>query len=194
MSHLILIRHAQTQIDPTRSSHEWQLTPKGQRRSTLLAEQLRPYHITRLITSDEHKSIHTGALVAQQLGITSQPAPDLHETKRDTIPYYDVIADFHAAVAAAMHSPDDLLFGEETFTHARQRFAQAIDTLLAQYAADLETHQSVAVVTHGTVMSLYLAHISQQPVYPLWRSLGLPAYAVLSLPDLQLLHIVEHVE
>jgi broad specificity phosphatase PhoE len=71
-----------------------------------------------------------------------------------------------------MAEPDKLLFGEETFTAAQERFSQQIDILLEQYSTE-----TLAVVTHGTVLSLYLAHVSEQDVVALWNSLDMPAYA-----------------
>ena len=49
----------------------------------------------------------------------SETAPNLGETKRQTVPYFDAIkSDFKNAIRTAMAQPDELLFGEETFTDA----------------------------------------------------------------------------
>ena len=117
-----------------------------------------------------------GQLVAEQLDVSWQTAPDLGETKRETIPYFPELADFKNAIRKAMAQPDKLLFGEETFTSARERFSSQVDALLKQYPDD-----TLAIATHGTVLSLYLAHMSGDNVYEIWESLGLPAYIVVNM-------------
>jgi hypothetical protein len=49
-------------------------------------------------------------------------------------------------------------------------------------------------VSHGTVLSLYLAPILQREPYELWRTWGMPAYVVLSLPDMQVVEWVAEVK
>src|SRR5687768_5188210 len=116
MRQLIVIRHSQTKQQPNVSSHEWQLTDEGRKRCQHLAEELRPYGIDRIFTSEEAKAVLTGQLVADVLAIPCETAPNLHETKRETVGYFEREADFRASVQAAMVEPDKLLFGEETFT------------------------------------------------------------------------------
>ena len=53
---------------------------------------------------------------------------------------------------------------------------------------------NLAIVSHGTVMTLFLAHVSGIDPVPFWKQLGLPAFVVLSYPDLALLKVVASVE
>ena len=185
MTHLILIRHSQTQQQKDMNSHQWQLTETGRERCQILAEQLRLHEIDRIFTSEEPKAQLTGQLVADVLHIPCETAPDLHETKRDSVGYFEHIAEFQAAVEAAMLEPDKLLFGEETFTDARTRLANQIDTLLQQYP-----DETLALVSHGTVLALYLAQLSGDGAVGIWQSLDMPAYAVVSLPEKTITKIV----
>jgi broad specificity phosphatase PhoE len=178
MTHLILIRHSQTQQQQDVNAHQWQLTDTGRERCQILAEQLRSYGVSRIITSEEPKASLTGQLVADVLNVPCETAPDLHETKRETVGYFEHIADFQASVEAAMLEPDKLLFGEETFTAARKRFSAQVDTLLQQYP-----DETLAIVSHGTVLALYLAHLSGNGAVGIWHSLDMPAYAVIDLPE-----------
>jgi hypothetical protein len=50
------------------------------------------------------------------------------------------------------------------------------------------------MVSHGTVISLFVAECARIDPYDLWRKLELPSYVVLSLPELQLLDVVGSVE
>lgn len=176
MRKVIFIRHSQTKQQPDVSSHTWTLNEVGRERCLKLAEALRGFGINRVIMSEEQKAILTGQLTAEKLGLPCESAPDLGETKRETIPFYPEVADFNNAIREAMAQPDKLLFGEETFTDARLRFAKRVDSLLEKYPDD-----TLAITTHGTVLSLYLAHITGRDVYTLWDSLGMPAYVVLDV-------------
>ena len=47
------------------------------------------------------------------------------------------------------------------------------------------------VVTHGTVITLYVASVAGVRPMAFWRLLGLPSYVVLTLPDMHILSTVE---
>ena len=47
------------------------------------------------------------------------------------------------------------------------------------------------MVTHGTVLALYVAAVTGVDAIDLWRRLGLPSYVTLTRPDLTLVDIVE---
>ena len=84
---------------------------------------------------------------------------------------------------------DIAVFGAETGDQARERFAAAVDDALKQHTAG-----NVAIVSHGTVMTLFLTHAAGIDPVPFWKGLGLPAFVVLSYPDLALLEVVASVE
>jgi broad specificity phosphatase PhoE len=52
----------------------------------------------------------------------------------------------------------------------------------------------VAVVTHGTVMTLFVTRAAGLEAFPFWKRLGLPAFVVLSWPGFGLLDVVEGVD
>lgn len=185
MNKLIIIRHSTTRQVADVDSHQWELTPEGRERCTLLAQEIRVYGIQQIITSEETKAATTGQYTASKLGIPYRTAPHLHEQKRSTAPYYNHLEDFRAAIRVAMQTPDQLIFGEETFRAAQKRFSQQIEDLLRTYP-----EETIAVVTHGTVMSLYLEHITGSSAYSFWEQLEMPAYAVLSLPEKKLIDFV----
>ncbi len=51
--------------------------------------------------------------------------------------------------------------------------------------------RSLAVVAHGTVISLYVARKTGADPYALWKRLNTPSYVVMTLPELQLIEVVE---
>jgi broad specificity phosphatase PhoE len=93
---------------------------------------------------------------------------------------------FRSRVAQVLSEPEKLSMGSETGNQAYERFASAIDIVLGQQDGNL------AVVTHGTVMSLFVARAAGIDPVRFWQRLGLPAFVVLSVPGFGLVDIVDH--
>ena len=176
---LILIRHSLPEIVTGVPASQWRLSDDGRNRCEGLAEQLAAYEPRAIVTSLEPKAIETGQLVARILGIGVETAPDLHEHERPKVEPFRTRQEFEARVSRLFEQPAELIFGQETADQAHRRFANAIDDVLAT-----ETHGNLAVVTHGTVLTLFVARAAVLDPFPFWKRLGLPAFVVLSLPDL----------
>ncbi|MBX6342603.1 MAG: histidine phosphatase family protein, partial [Thermomicrobiaceae bacterium] len=74
---------------------------------------------------------------------------------------------------------------EESADEAHARFSAAIDRALARHPTG-----TLAVVTHGTVMALFVARATGQEPFALWRRLqrlGTPAVVALPRPRLEVL-------
>ena len=182
MRKLILIRHSAVTQDPTLSSHQWRLSAAGRARAQALAAHIAPHHPTRFITSEEPKAIETGHILAEALGNPCTTTPGLQEHDRTGVPYFHSPAEFEAAVIQLFEQPNELVFGQETADQACHRFTRAIHTLLAQHPTG-----NLAIVTHGTVLTLFLTHHNPHlDSIPFWRSLKLPDLVVVSLPDMNL--------
>jgi broad specificity phosphatase PhoE len=82
----------------------------------------------------------------------------------------------------------DLVFGAETGDEARERFSSAVDDAMRRHPTG-----NLAIVSHGTVMTLFVARVARIKPVPFWKGLGLPAYVVLSYPELALLEVVASV-
>lgn len=78
--------------------------------------------------------------------------------------------------------------GRETAIEARERFANALESVLGRYKEG-----NIAVVAHGTVISLSVAHRAGLQPYDYWKELDLPSFAVMSLPGLSLLATVDSI-
>ena len=188
MPNLVLIRHAQSQPEPGIPPRLWPLTAAGQRRCVPLAERLIPYELARVITSAEAKARETGELVAQRLGIPCEVRENLHEHARETAPYFGTREEFQDAVATLFSRPAELVFGEETAIQARDRFAGAVQSVLAEYPLE-----NIAIVTHGTVLSLWVSQHAGIEAFSFWRKLGMPAFVVFGLPEMELLAQVNEI-
>jgi broad specificity phosphatase PhoE len=167
---LYLIRHARTQIDPSRPISEWDLQPEGRADLIRLAGARDWDAIPRWYASTEPKAV----LTAQAL--TRRPVTQVHDL-REVERGSGLVDDYEAAVRRLFTSPDQpALPGWETAAAAQRRFAAAVEAIRAEAGGD-----DVAIVAHGLVITLYLAHLREHDRASLedWRSIGFADYAVL---------------
>ena len=188
MRKLLLIRHSLPVITGDQTASLWQLSEEGRRRCRRLAEKLVVHAPAAIVTSTEPKAIETGQLVGEQLDIPVESVPNLHEHERPGTDL-DTFEQFQAKVARLLEHPGELVFGAETGDQARERFEAAVDDTMKGHPAG-----NVAVVSHGTVMTLFLANVAAIDPVPFWKELGLPAFVVLSYPELALLEVVASVK
>ncbi len=174
---LILIRHSLPQITPEVPARQWELSAVGRRRCGPLARRISPFRPQRVFTSREPKAVETARRVAEALDLPWAAVPDLHEHDRRGAPFLQDHAAFERQVVRLFARPDRLVFGRETADQAHRRFADAVLGLLGGHP-----NKTLAVVSHGTVISLFVSRsVGLEPV-PFWQSLGMPAYVVLRLP------------
>jgi broad specificity phosphatase PhoE len=187
VNRLLLIKHASPVLDMEIPAAEWVLSAEGQRRCVQLAEQAAAYDPAVVVCSREPKASETGQLMAAALGLPWQVMENLHEHKR---PQAGLLSqeEFHAQVEKFFASPGELVFGAETAHQAQMRFSHAVEKVLAHHPG-----QNVAIVAHGTVISLFVAQKTGMASFPLWQRLGLPSLVVLSLPDFKLEKVIEDV-
>jgi broad specificity phosphatase PhoE len=135
-----------------------------------------------IVTSTEPKAIETGELVAQKLGIPCRIMENLHEHERESAPFFGTKEEFLAAVSALFARPTDHVFGDETGLEARERFVGAVESVLTAYP-----QENIAIVTHGTVLSLFASQHTGQDNYAFWQSLEMPAIVAFSYPEMNLI-------
>ena len=187
MRKLILVRHSLPVITGEQPASRWQLSEEGRRRCERLAGLLAAHHPSAIVTSMEPKAIETGQVAGERLGIPVEAASNLHEHERPGTDL-DTLERFQAKVARLLEHPSEWVFGAETGDQARERFSAAVDDAMKQHPAG-----NVVIVTHGTVMTLFVARVAGIDPVPFWKGLGLPAYVVLSYPELALLEVAASV-
>jgi broad specificity phosphatase PhoE len=223
MPKLVLIKHSLPEVRPEHPPSRWRLSPEGSRFALGLAEELRPLGLTHLYASREPKASQTAALVAERLGIPWEARDGLEEHHRDHEPFL-AESDFRAKVADFFARPNERVFGDETATEALTRFEDAITGLsraaggasltqpVAGNRAAAESRpeaiegrpgpggagspsrEDIAVVAHGTVISLLVASKCHIDAFDLWHRLGLPSYVVLETPSWRLVEVVEELD
>ncbi len=187
MSRLILIRHSIPATDPCVAASQWPLSDAGRQRCLPLARCLSPFLPFSLFSSREAKAGETAALVARELGLAFATRPGLHEHARASVPWL-ADADFQAGIEALFARPAEIVFGDESADRAHARFVSAIAAIQAEHATG-----SLAIVAHGTVMSLFVARAAGLAPLTLWRTLGLPAVIVLDRATLAVEQIIPEV-
>jgi broad specificity phosphatase PhoE len=175
---LLLIRHSAVQRSQETPSREWPLSDDGRSRTRQLAPQLVSHNPTRIFTSEESKARETGQIIADELGLPWQTAPGLQEHSRENAPFFISHEAFETAVARFFDNPDQLVFGNETANQALARFDTAVHQLITTYPSD-----TLAIVSHGTVLTLFLSRYNQIAPIPFWQALQQPDFFVVTLPD-----------
>ena len=165
---LLLIRHAAPLILRDTPAREWPLSEEGRQACEAFAGRLAGYLVTAIISSAEIKARETAAILAAQLELTPSVDADLNEHARENVPYLSR-PDFEASIRRLFAEPDTLVFGQETATQAYTRFAAAAGRALAAHPSG-----DVALVTHGTVMTLYAERHAGVEPFAFWQALAMP--------------------
>ncbi len=185
--HLILVKHAMPQVDVETPAHEWRLHPEGAAAAIVLAERLvgARYTPERIVASLEPKAAQTGSIIAERLRLPFATADGLHEHDRRAAGFLERKV-FEARMRDLFARPDQVVFGSESASAALTRFAAAVDRVIAEETGDGD----VVIVSHGTVMSLFVAKRSHVDATALWATLGLPSYISLELPNYRIIEVV----
>ena len=160
---MLLVRHSVPERDARTPAEQWPLSADGRERCLALAARLAPFAPSALLSSTEPKARETAELIAPALGLVVELSDGVRETARRSVGWLSH-ADLAAGIRALFEHPHEVVFGEESAASALARFEAAV----AQLPAD------AVVVTHGTILSLYVAARTGRDPYELWRSLELP--------------------
>jgi broad specificity phosphatase PhoE len=142
---LILVRHGRAVADPGLPASLWPLQEPDACRA--LGRLLPDRPIT---TSPEAKAVGTARAIGREFSIDDR----LREVAR---PWTPAPSDFDAQVAAYLRGTS--IEGWEPQSDALRRFAAAADGI---------------VISHGTVMSLYLGSVADADPVEFWQTLEMP--------------------
>jgi len=173
--YLTLVKHSVPHIEEDRPANTWRLSEEGQVRAHRLAEQLESYEPEVIVSSDEPKAGETAEILAAHLQLQMQILPNLHEHDRSDVPFlsHDV---FQSSIRKFFQKPDQLVFGRETANQAHARVYRAVHSVLNEHS-----DRTVAIVTHGTVISLFVSRLTGTSDLELWNQLGLPSFVAIDL-------------
>jgi broad specificity phosphatase PhoE len=149
---LWFVRHAAVDLDLERPASTWQLTDDGRAEAEEIGVRLAP--VRRVLSSPEPKAVGTAEPIAAQSGIAVEIEPRLREVWREAnLPDYAAHRD-----AVRRYLEGEAIDGWEPAAEARARFAEALDGL-----------DDAVVVTHATVLGLFLGYTFEQ-----WGRIALP--------------------
>lgn len=178
MPKLILIRHAQPAIVPQDPPHTWQLSSQGQDATRDFVSQLKAYKPKHIFSSPESKALETALILAEILHIGFEIVNDLYEHERSNEKFIEPDI-FAQKMRDFFTRADELVYGQETANNARARFHIALLNAWRNHR-----HHNVAVVAHGAVISLFVAHVIPHiDGFELWQCLKLPDMVVLETDD-----------
>lgn len=173
------------QVDVETPAHQWRLRDEGVAGANALAERLRSAHYrpTKIVASLEPKATETGSIIAKRLRLPFATADGLHEHDRRATGFLSTEV-FAARMRDLFARPDAVTFGNESASSALARFARAVDQVVSEETGD------IVVVSHGTVISLFVASRARVDASELWAVLGLPSYVSLELPNHRIVEVI----
>jgi broad specificity phosphatase PhoE len=128
----------------------------------------------RLVCSSEPKAVATAEIVAAQLGIPYRVVDGLEEI--DRVPNPIVTREEHERLNAALFADRaSAVVGIESANAALARFSAAIQRTIDAGAAG----QTLVVISHGTVISLFIEQRTGRDAFETWRTLQCGDYAAI---------------
>jgi 2,3-bisphosphoglycerate-dependent phosphoglycerate mutase len=181
MSVLVLIKHGSPVLDPDVPAREWLLSSRGEAESALLADALRVYLPCRLVSSTEVKAQRTAEILARAFATGTSSVADLREIDRPAMPV--MTREAHRQVNAGIFcQPDRAVVGTESAAAALRRFSAGV-----RHQLELTAQENLVVVTHGTVISLFVAEHNPVDAFAFWSELECASFVVLNVPSFRIL-------
>lgn len=175
---VLLVKHAQPDMDASTPPCEWVLGARGEEQSRDLARRLRPYLPISLASSLEPKAVQTARVVAAALGVHVETLDGLEELDRPALPI--VPRDEHQRLNAPIFEARSVpALGRESADAALRRFNAA----LAQAFTLTPASQPLVVITHGTVISLFIEQQTGRNAFEVWKALECGEFITLEVAD-----------
>ncbi len=171
---LYLIRHSAVAPDPNQSGTQWRLSPEGRDAADALAREPFWKELRGIHTSVELKAVATAQRIAAPNELPIKIERDLREVEGRTwveSGYADLVRGYLAG------EPPD---GWEPLDAVKARVRTCIDGIVERH-----TGLSVGIVSHGIILTLYLAEVlslDADAAIELWGSIRFPDVAILH-PD-----------
>jgi broad specificity phosphatase PhoE len=158
------------------------LSTKGAGEADRLSQQLREFLPFRLVSSSELKARRTAEIIGAALGVAAYCVEGLREINRRPLPI--MTPDAHRQLNAEIFAhPERPALGSESAHAARARFSAALQAELDKCSGT----ENLVVITHGTVMSLFVAAHNPIDAFTLWGRLECASFLALAVPSLGLI-------
>lgn len=176
VTRVVLVRHAEPQVDNGTPAAEWPLTDRGRDDARLLGEQLaKRFTTTSLWTSPERKACQTAALAFPT--VTARVHEPLGEVRKS---WYET-TDEHASALASYLQGEPV----EGWEHRED-----VTSRLAMIEAEAQSSEHLVVVSHGVLLTTWVDRlIGLTDPFQFWSDLGTPDAWELDLAEKSLEHI-----
>ena len=154
MTTCYLVTHPEVEIDPELPVPDWPLAPRGVARMRAALERPWTAGLKAVFCSTERKALDAAELLGARLGVEPLVVAALGENDRSATGYLPP-EEFQEAADAFFARPDASFRGWETARDAQRRIVVAVDWCL-EHAVEGD----LALVSHGGVGALLLAHLS----------------------------------
>jgi len=175
MKRLLLVRHSLPEMEKNKPARFWNLSKNGLVRAEKLAVKLEHYQPKILHSSPEPKAIQTARLIGKKLGLGLIVVEGLREHDRSDSPFYSH-EEFNSLMQEFFAYPNELIFGKETAAQALERFRESVNSMLKH-----QDDEGRVIVSHGTVISLFVSWLTGENAFNIWKNLGLPSFVSLDL-------------
>lgn len=155
MPSLIFITHPEVVIDPAVPVPQWPLSPLGRSRMEAYARGGAMATIRAVACSDERKARDGAEILAAHLSVPILVDEELGENDRSATGYI-APPEFWEVVDAFFARPDESIRGWERAADAQARIVRAV----TRVARNPNIEGDIAIVSHGGVGSLLIAHLS----------------------------------
>jgi 2,3-bisphosphoglycerate-dependent phosphoglycerate mutase len=167
MERLILVRHAEPEVNPSLAAAEWSLTSRGEFAVRRLATVLSGFHPGWIVTSPERKARETAALLAESLEIPVGEDPLLAEHGAGPDEFIADYGVFRQLVQEHFAQPRLAVFRNEAAADAAQRMSICVDQCRDAGGVPV-------LVSHGRIMASWLADLTGQDAWEIWNGFRLP--------------------
>jgi broad specificity phosphatase PhoE len=152
------ISHPEVEIDASRPVPRWRLSARGIGRMRMAAESSELALVRTIWASTETKAIEAAGLLAGALGLPVRVLPELGENDRSATGFLPP-PEFERMADAFFARPDESVRGWESARAAQARIVSAVDAALRD-----SPEGEVAIIAHGGVGSLLIAHLRGVPI------------------------------
>jgi len=150
---LLLIRHAETQVDKNKPVSKWHLTKKGIKSAVKMLNEEMFQNIDIIIASCETKALQTAEFFCRNETQQINQFCGLNELMRDS-GFTSSKKEYYEMVKLCLENPTKSINNWEKASDALLRFTNTIEKINNSY-----TKKKILIVAHGIVINLYLADI-----------------------------------
>lgn len=177
MEHVILVRHAEPEVNPAQAAAEWSLTDRGILAARRLATVLSGFGPGYIITSPERKAHETAALLAESLDLAVAEDTRLAEQGAGPDEFIPDYGQFRHLVHDHFSQPETVVFRGEASGAAGKRLAACVAG-----CREHDGEEGVPVlVSHGRIMASWLSQVSGRDPWSIWNDFRLPDLIVVDL-------------